>query len=110
MIRDYVGIKVGVLTVEKYSHNDGSAKAWKTRCVCGKTRILRTSEFKRFSKYTECKCRFKHPGTVVIKWSGQKGRCRICDKRLPVSKYFYCVPCTPQPDYYDIFEEYNNHA
>lgn len=114
---NYAGIRIGVLTITKFSHREFGGAVWTAKCDCGENRLVRSSHFPAFKRIKSCRCSYKksvykkRQPKVKLVGPIHSGHCRKCDEKLPKTRYFYCIACTPNNDeYYDIFGDYETHA
>ena len=74
-----IGLRVGKVVVEAFSHCAGKASHWVCRCDCGNRVIMRRGNLMRNRTTTSCGCsRFSHGMTgtpTYSSWSNMIDRC-----------------------------------
>jgi len=88
-IKDYVGVKVGMVMITHFMSRDTHTLVWKGMCDCGKERIVKSSNFAILRKNAFCNCATRGK---KVKIKDDKRRCRKCNGVLTVN-YFYHPSC-----------------
>lgn len=88
MTLDYTGKKFGSLTVIGLSKKKDRNRYWKSRCICGKTLLVKTSDFGPSRQRRSCGCQVKTIGERTRKhgmyqhpvhgvWMSMINRCHL---------------------------------